>query len=183
MWKRLIAGIVVSDPAGVVGNWCASVVCVFCCVCSGLCDELRPCSKEYVVCVCVCAVIARDLVTTNEAVKLDLRCRPQKIKSAYILNNNTFHPITCHEGTEGSRDMALPSFNLCASWGWVVNTTPRLLYPGKWPSTQCLKAGWAPGLLWTRAENLASTGIRTPFRPACSKSLYRLSSPSLWWDS
>ena len=37
------------------------------------------------------------------------------------------------------------------------------------------EAGWAPGPFWTGAENLASTGIRTPDRPACSQSLYRLS--------
>ena len=32
----------------------------------------------------------------------------------------------------------------------------------------------APGLVWTGAENLASTGIRSPDRPARSASLYRL---------
>jgi len=36
--------------------------------------------------------------------------------------------------------------------------------------------GWAgPGPVWTGAENLASTGIRSPDRPARSESLYRLS--------
>ena len=33
----------------------------------------------------------------------------------------------------------------------------------------------APGPVWTGAENLASTGIRSPDRPARSQSLYRLS--------
>jgi len=32
-------------------------------------------------------------------------------------------------------------------------------------------AGWAPGLIWTSAENLAPTGIRSPDRPARSQSL------------
>jgi hypothetical protein len=32
-----------------------------------------------------------------------------------------------------------------------------------------------PGPVWTGAENLAPTGIRSPDRPARSKSLYRLS--------
>ena len=36
-------------------------------------------------------------------------------------------------------------------------------------------AGWAPGPVWTCAENLASTGIRFPDRPARSESLNRLS--------
>jgi hypothetical protein len=31
--------------------------------------------------------------------------------------------------------------------------------------------------VWTGAENLALTGIRSPGRPACSESLYRLSYP------
>ena len=35
------------------------------------------------------------------------------------------------------------------------------------------EAGWAPGPVWTGAENLAPTGIRSPDRPARSQSLYR----------
>ena len=46
---------------------------------------------------------------------------------------------------------------------------PAALPPGK--ST----TGWAPGLVWTGAKNLAPTGIRYPDRPARSESLYRLS--------
>jgi hypothetical protein len=40
------------------------------------------------------------------------------------------------------------------------------------------EAGWAPGPVWTGAENLAPTGIRSPVHPACSQSLYRLSYPA-----
>ena len=36
------------------------------------------------------------------------------------------------------------------------------------------QAGWAPGPVWTGAENLASTGIRSPDRPARSQLLNRL---------
>ena len=36
------------------------------------------------------------------------------------------------------------------------------------------EAGWVPGPDWTGVENLAATGIRSPDRPACSESLYRL---------
>jgi hypothetical protein len=35
----------------------------------------------------------------------------------------------------------------------------------------------APGLVWTGAENITSTGIRPPYRPARSESLYRLCYP------
>jgi len=34
--------------------------------------------------------------------------------------------------------------------------------------------GWELGPVWTGAENLAFTGIRSPDRPARSQSLYRL---------
>jgi hypothetical protein len=34
---------------------------------------------------------------------------------------------------------------------------------------------WAPGQVWTGAENLASSRIRSQDRPARSESLYRLS--------
>ena len=35
------------------------------------------------------------------------------------------------------------------------------------------EAGWAPGPVWTVAEDLAHTGIRCPDRRASSESLYR----------
>ena len=47
--------------------------------------------------------------------------------------------------------------------------------PRKDPVHIVQEAGWAPGPVWTGAENLASTGIRSPDRPARSESLYRLS--------
>ena len=48
---------------------------------------------------------------------------------------------------------------------------------GKDPVLIIQEAGWAPGPVWTGAENLASTGIRSPDRPARSESLYRPSYP------
>jgi hypothetical protein len=50
----------------------------------------------------------------------------------------------------------------------------RSLLPGKDPVPIVQEAGWAPGPVWTGAENLAPTGIRSPDRPARSQSLYRL---------
>ena len=56
---------------------------------------------------------------------------------------------------------------------------PRPLFtPGKDPVPIVQEAGWAPQLVWTGAENLAPTGIRSPDRPARSQSLYRLSYPA-----
>ena len=39
------------------------------------------------------------------------------------------------------------------------------------------EAGRTPGPVWTGAENVTSTGIRSPDRPARSESVYRLSYP------
>jgi hypothetical protein len=56
--------------------------------------------------------------------------------------------------------------------GWVVSSTPRPYFtPEKDPVPILQKAGWAPGPVWTGAENLAPTGIRSPVRPARSQSL------------
>jgi hypothetical protein len=75
----------------------------------------------------------------------------------------------------GSRGIALHILDLGAWRGWVVSTTPRPLYPRERPVPIIQEAGWAPGPVWTCAENLAPTGIRSPDCPAHSQSLYRLS--------
>ena len=46
---------------------------------------------------------------------------------------------------------------------------PTALYPGKDPVPIVQEAGWAPGPVWTGAENLAATEIRSPDRPAGSE--------------
>ena len=55
---------------------------------------------------------------------------------------------------------------------------PAALSPGKDPVPIVQEAGWAPGPVWTGAENLARTGIRSPDRPAHSQSLNRLCYPA-----
>ena len=58
----------------------------------------------------------------------------------------------------------------------MVNATRRPLYTQeKVPVSVVQEAGWTPGPVSTRAENLFSTGILTPDRPVRSESLYRLS--------
>ena len=54
---------------------------------------------------------------------------------------------------------------------------PTALYPREDVVPIVQEAGWAPGPVWTGAENLAPTGIRSPDRPARSQSLYRLRYP------
>jgi len=48
---------------------------------------------------------------------------------------------------------------------------------GKDPVPIVQEAGWAPEPVWTGAEDLAPTRTRSPDRPACSQSLYRLRYP------
>ena len=55
---------------------------------------------------------------------------------------------------------------------------PAVSTRGKDPVPFVQEAGWASGPVWTGAENLAPTGIRSPDRPARSQSLYRLSYPA-----
>jgi hypothetical protein len=49
---------------------------------------------------------------------------------------------------------------------------------GKDPVPILQEAGWATGPVWTGAENLAPTGIRSPDRPARNQSIERLIYPS-----
>jgi hypothetical protein len=58
-------------------------------------------------------------------------------------------------------------------------STPRSgrLYPGKHQVHIVQEAGWVSEPVWIGAENLASTGIRSPDLPARGESLYRLCHP------
>ena len=84
--------------------------------------------------------------------------------------------LTAHRG---SRGIALPFHDHGTRRGWVVSVTPRPLFtPGKDPVHIVQEAGWAPGPVWTGAENLAHTEIRSPDRPARTQSLKRLRYPA-----
>ena len=75
-----------------------------------------------------------------------------------------------------SRGIALLFLDHGTRRGWGVNATPRPLFtPGKDSVPIVQEAGWASGPVWTGAENLAPTGIRSLDRPARSQSLYWLS--------
>ena len=61
----------------------------------------------------------------------------------------------------------------------MVSVTPLPLFtPGKDPVPIAQEAGCALEPVWTGAENLAPTAIRSPDRPARSQSLYRLRYPA-----
>ena len=54
----------------------------------------------------------------------------------------------------------------------------RLFTPRKDPVPIVQEAGWAPGPVWTGAENLAPTRIRSPELPFRSQPLYRIRYPA-----
>ena len=83
---------------------------------------------------------------------------------------------TGHTAHRGSRGIAVLFLDHGTRREWEVSVTPRPLFtPGKDPVPIVQETGWTPGPVWTGAENLAPTGIRSPDRPARSQSLYRLS--------
>ena len=50
---------------------------------------------------------------------------------------------------------------------WIINATPRPLHHRERESVLIIQmAWWAPGPVWTGAENLALSGIGFPYRPA-----------------
>ena len=59
--------------------------------------------------------------------------------------------------------------------GGCSTPSPSRFNPGKDPERIVQEAGWASRPVWTGAEHLAPTGIRSPDRPARSESLYLLS--------
>jgi len=74
----------------------------------------------------------------------------------------------------GSRGIALLFLDHGTRRGWGVSPTSRPLFtPGKESVPIVQEAGWATGPVWTGAENLAPTGIRSPYHPARGQSLYR----------
>ena len=85
-------------------------------------------------------------------------------------------PGTGHEDIWGVDVYLYSFFNLGATWGWVVNATPRPLYRRERDPVPILqKAGWAMGPVWVGAKNLALSGTRFQDRQARSESLYQLS--------
>ena len=77
-------------------------------------------------------------------------------------------PLHAKQALSGGRGIALPILDLGVRRGWVVSTMPRLVYSMERDPV----AGWAMGPVWTGPEDLASTWVRTPDRPARSESLY-----------
>ena len=111
----------------------------------------------------------------------------QETQKLYRINNKvkikctlvqTLRLCTGRTAHKGSRGMALPFHDHGNRRGWGFSVTPRPLFTsGKDSIPTVQETRWAPGPVWTGAENLAPTGIRSPDRPARSQSLYRLRYP------
>jgi hypothetical protein len=56
------------------------------------------------------------------------------------------------------------------------------LLSGKRPGTHCFGGWWAPGPVWTGAEYIAPTGIRSPDRPARSESKFDVFHPEVFTE-
>jgi hypothetical protein len=79
----------------------------------------------------------------------------------------------------GSRGIALPFRDHGTRRGKGVSVMAQPLFtPGKDPVPIVKEAGRAPGPVWTGAENLAPTGIRSLDRPARNQLLYWLHYPA-----
>jgi hypothetical protein len=79
-------------------------------------------------------------------------------------------PSNKPRGPKVGAEVQLHSFsNLGATWGPVINATPRRFYPrDRDPLPMLQEAAWAPGSVWMGVENLASNGIRSPDCPVRS---------------
>jgi hypothetical protein len=79
----------------------------------------------------------------------------------------------------GRRGIALPIHDHGTRRGWGVSVMPRLPFtPGIDQVPIVQEAGWAPGPVWTGAENLGPIRIQSLDHPAHSQSLYRLCYPA-----
>ena len=115
--------------------------------------------------------IYSDLHNTSKLIKGKSEVKCTLVQVLMLCTDRTAH--------RGSRGIALLFLDHGTRKGWGVSFTPRPLFtPRKDPVPTVQEAGLVPGPVWTCAENLAPTEIRSPARPARSQSLYWLSYPA-----
>jgi hypothetical protein len=87
-------------------------------------------------------------------------------------------PATDHDGPEEEyRYTSTLSLTLALHGGGWSRPRPGRFTPEKGSVPIVQQVWWAPDSVWTGAENLVPTGIRSPDFSARSKSLFRLSYP------
>jgi len=106
----------------------------------------------------------------SNTVKVKVKCTTL-VQALRLCTGRTAH--------RGSRGITLLFHDHGTRRRWEVSVTLRPLFTrGKDTVPIVQEAGWAPGPVWTGAETLDPTGIRSPDRPARSHSLYRLRYPA-----
>ena len=101
----------------------------------------------------------------HSMIKLNLKlyscgCILVKVKVTLIQALRLYTGRSAHRG---SRGIALPFHYHGTRRGWGVSVTPRPLFtPRKDPVPIVQEVGWAPGPVWTGAENIASHGDSIP---------------------
>ena len=119
-------------------------------------------------------VLLLTLVITfylTHVIRAALKVKCSLVQALRLCTGRTAH--------RGSRGIALLFHDHGTRRGWGVSVTPRPLFtPRKDLVSIVQEVGWAPVSVCTGAENLASSGIRFPNRPARNQSLYRLSYPA-----
>jgi hypothetical protein len=109
------------------------------------------------------------------------RCDVHRCEKEVYVHCNIFrskvkvHPRTGHEVPEGKKrySSTLSLTSALDGGGWSVPRPGRFTH-GNDPVPIVQETGWAPGLVWTGAENLAPTGIRFLDCPTRSELLYQL---------
>ena len=113
----------------------------------------------------------RSVYRTNSFV-----CKKVKVKCALV---QALRLCTGRTARKLSRGIALLFLDHGTRRWWGVSVTPRPLFTTRKDSVPIVQeVVWAPGPVWTGEVNFATTGIRSPDRPAPSRSLYRLLYPS-----
>jgi hypothetical protein len=114
--------------------------------------------------VVVVVVVSTLVIVLAVAAKVKVKLNLEQAKRAQGLNyrySSTLSLTSALDGMGGQRH------------------TPPALPPRKRPGTHCRETEWFPGQVWTGAENISPTGIRSPDRPALSESLHRPHRPTL----
>jgi hypothetical protein len=139
----------------------------------------------HVKCLCTFISCVKDCsFFTNTSLSISLKfynnsSEPVKVKCTLVQALRLCTGCTAHRG---SRGIALFFHDHGTRRWWGVRATPRPLFtPGKDPVPIVQTAWWAPGPVWTGAENLAPTGIRSPDHPARSQLLYQMSYRAHLW--
>jgi hypothetical protein len=100
-------------------------------------------------------------------IKVKVKVKVTLVQALRLCTGRTAH--------RGSRGIAVPFHDHGTIRGWGVSVSPRPLFaPGKEPVPIVQEAGWAPGPVWTGAENL------TPHRDSIPgpSSLYQVAIPT-----